>query len=214
MTAFVNLDDSVMSRGTSAARPGPQHFVVDEAYWGYVVRQADEDPLSVRILMGLAWGAGIVFAVGALGLWLMPQSVISADLIGMKMGASVLMAGFAAFFLWYASRGTRTELQVDTSLGEVREVVRNQTGKPSLVGRYGFDAIGGVYLERAAGGPGDTCLVLRHGNGGQLLPVAWGHESQLVALRDRMGHDMMVRPQNTLRQPFAVEQSGAQAILT
>lgn len=207
MTAYSDIDE--MERDD--ARPDAERpvFKFEETYWGYIVRPLDDDPLAVRILMGMAWGIGIILAIATLGLWMMPHSMIGEDVFGMKLGATVLMAGLAAFFLWYASRGTRTELQVDTSLGELREVVRNQAGKPTLVGRYGFDAIGGVHLERSAGGPGDTCLVLRHGNSGQMLQVAWGPEGQLTALRDRMGHDLMVRPQNGLRQPFAVNAFGA-----
>lgn len=204
MTAFPTLDGHSIGL-KSADKPAEQAcFAVDETYWGYVVRCTEAEPGWVIVAQGVAWFAGICLCIGALGLWAVPVTQFDPGLFPMKLGASLIMAGFAVYLLWYASRGTHSELQVDTSLGEVREIVRNQAGRPTLLGRHGFDAIGGVLIDRATLRKGRACLVLRYGNTARMMPVAWGVESELTALRDRMGHDMMIRPAHPLRHHHPV----------
>ena len=206
MTAFPNIDGfSATPRGVETA---VEHncFVVEDTYWGYVVRCTEAEPIWVRIAQGAAWFAGICFAIAAVGLWAVPMTQFEAEILPMKLGATFVLSGIAVYLLWYASRGTHSELQVDTSQGEVREIVRNQAGRPTLLGRHGFDAIGGVLIDRSTLRQGRACLVLRYGNTAQFMPVAWGFEAELKALRDRMGHDLMIRPANPLRQTSAVAQ--------
>ncbi len=99
--------------------------------------------------------------------------------------------------MWFASRGTKLEVQIDTAQGEVREIVRNRAGRPSLLGSYGFDAIGGVFIDRINGQDrlpmGHAVLVLRYLNTAQTMPVAAGREDDLAPLRDRLGRDLMVK---------------------
>ena len=203
MSAFPNI------YANNAAMNGPGKaaeslcFAVDETYWGYVVRCTEAESVWVRAAQGAAWIAGICSCIGALGLWVVPMTQYDAGLLPMKLGASFILAGIAVYLLWYASRGTHSELQIDTSLGEVREIVRNQAGRPTLLGRHGFDSIGGVMIDRTTQRKGRASLVLRYGNTAQLMPVAWGVESDLTALRDRLGHDMMIRPAILQRQSQA-----------
>ena len=179
-------------------------FVVDETYWGYTVRCTEAEPFWVKIAQGTAWFAGICFAIAAVGLWAVPMTQFEAEILPMKLGATFILSGIAVYLLWYASRGTHSELQIDTSLGEVREVIRNQAGRPSELGRHGFDAIGGVMIDRSTLRKGRACLVLRYGNTAQFMPVAWGFETELAALRDRMGRDLMIRPAQPLRNAAGI----------
>jgi hypothetical protein len=172
-------------------------YTIDETYWGYIIRANQAPPSGLLLGQAMAWFAGIAFIVAAIGLWVLPLSSTNPDVVPLKLGVSILFFGFAAMLMWFASRGTEAELQIDTALGEVREVMRNRAGKPSLIGRYGFDAIGGVYIDRQAtvrGLPmGHGCLMLRYRNTAQTLPVVAGAESQLMKLRDRLGRDLMVK---------------------
>ena len=200
MTAFPNVDGFGAAARGAETRTAQSCFVVDDAYWGYVVRCTAAESIWVQIAQGAAWFAGICFAIAAVGLWAVPMTQFAAEILPMKLGATFVLSGIAVYLLWYASRGTHSELEVDTSLGEVREIVRNQAGRPTLLGRHGFDAIGGVLIDRSTLRKGRACLVLRYGNTAQFMPVAWGFEAELKALRDRMGHDMMIRPAHPLRQ--------------
>ena len=194
MTAFPNIDGyRAAPLGVDAAEAACC-FAVDETYWGYVVRCTEAESFWVRSAQSAAWLSGICFAIAAIGLWAVPLTQFEAEILPMKLGATFILSGIAVYLLWFASRGTHSELQVDTGLGEIREIVRNQAGRPTLLGRHGFDAIGGVLIDRSTLRKGRACLVLRYGNTAHFMPVAWGFEAELKALRDRMGHDLMISP--------------------
>lgn len=210
MTAVPDVDLFRTSAGAVAASSAPLPYEVEETYWGYIVRSNDKGSTGVVLMQGTSWFLGVGFLVAALGMWLAPGAVMADDLVGFRIGLTAIMAAIGAFLLWFSSRGSLAEVQIDTARGEVREMVRNRAGKPSLLGRYGFDAIGGVHLERAgiqAGQRSDLQaghaeLVLRYRNTAQKLHVVSAPESLLVPLRDRMGHDLMVRPKQSLRLPL------------
>lgn len=162
---------------------------LDETYWGYIIRAHEPVSPGVIVAQWLAWLFGVSFAVAALGLWVLPQALLSGDGLGLKIGASSLLAGLAALLLWFASRGAEVELQIDTSLGEIREVMRNRAGRPTLLARYGFDSIGGVHVDRS--GP-RARLVMRYGNTAQMVPVCSGPEEDLGVLRNRLGRDVVL----------------------
>lgn len=171
---------------------GPQPFTVDETYWGYIVRKAEGTSAVTVILQGISMFLGASFAAASLGLLLVPDAVAGSIDFTMRGVASIFFAGTAAYLLWFASRGSQSEIQIDNSLGEVREVVRNRAGKSTLIGRYGYDSIGGVFLDRAEGRSGKAVLMLRYRNTAQTLPVASGKVSDLEPLKDRLGRDLML----------------------
>jgi hypothetical protein len=205
MTALPNIDGYQTALYDSEKKTAaPPCFAVDETYWGYVVRCTEAEPAWVQLAQGAAWFAGICMCIATLGLWIVPMSHLASGILPMKLGATFILSGIAVYFLWYASRGTQSELQIDTSLGEMREIVRNQAGRPTLLGRHGFDAIGGIMIDRSTLRKGRAGLALRFGNSAQLMPVAWGLECDLAALRDRMCHDMMISPTLSPRQDHTV----------
>ena len=164
-------------------------FSLDETYWGYIIRAEEPVPAGVTVAQWLSWILGASFAIAALGLWVLPQAMLSGDSLGLKIGASTVMAGFAILLLWFSSRGTEAELQIDTSLGEIREVTRNRAGRSTLLARYGFDSIGGVHVDRSGPRPR---LVMRYGNTAQVVPVCAGSEDELSLLRNRLGRDVVL----------------------
>ena len=176
-------------------------FRVDETHWGYIVHKTGERKILISVLQFFAMFFGACFVAVALGLMLMPQALSGSTDLTMRIGAAVVFGGMAAFLLWYASRGTQSEVQIDNTLGEVREVVRNRAGRPTLHGRYGYDAIGGVFLDRSSPKSTNATLVLRYRNTAQTLPVARGPVSELEGLRNRIGRDLMIDtlPETTIR---------------
>ncbi|SMY09047.1 hypothetical protein [Flavimaricola marinus] len=198
MTALPEMTGFTRAGAASSVRAETNLFEVDETYWGYIVRSSEQTPVHVVLIQGIAWMIGIAFVVATLGLWVLPSTVTHGPALGLKLGATVVTSSIAALTLWYASRGTQSEIQIDTRLGEVREVIRNKAGKASLVGRYGFDAIGGVFIDRsgASNGLSKGNLVLRYRNTAQTLHVASGGLMGLAPLRDRLGRDLMIMPKN------------------
>jgi len=198
----------VLARGEFAAAT-PCHEV-EETHWGYIVRSTEATPIALVAAQVASWGIGVSLVVAAGAMWVMPAGPGRAEAPGMSIALSVLMLGVGALCLWYASRGVTSELQVDTKLGEVREVVRNRAGRPTPIGRYGFDAIGGVYIDVAAKGArrerdARGALVLRYRNTAQTLHVARGDLGTLAPLRDRIGRDLLVMRAHTGPRPdFAI----------
>lgn len=192
-----------------AAFPGvPQDalYEVEDAYWGYTVRSTEAPLMSLVFAQAVAWMFGVACVISILGLWLIPSSAASVGVVGMKIGATVLALSMSVFCLWFASRGTDSEIQIDTQKGEVREVVRNRAGKPTLIGRYGFDSIGSVFIDhggrRSRDGVGAGMLVLRYRNTAQTFRVATGKLATLVPLRDRLGRDLMLSSVTAKRKPI------------
>lgn len=181
--------DVPVSNESAEAAP---RFDLDETYWGYIIRSNEGPGFSIAVLQGLAMFFGACFIAVAIGLIAGPQILTGSLDFAMRGVAGVLFGGMAAFLLWFATRGVQSELQIDNSLGEVREVVRNRAGKSTLVGRYGFDAIGGVFMDRNAGKAGEAALLLRYRNTSQVLPVARGSIASLEVLRNRLGQDLIL----------------------
>jgi len=186
--------------GKEFAAKQPQ-FSINETYWGYIVRPEDGPRLMIRLQQYAATIIGGCFLAAAFGILMVPQLAVGTLDFTMRGGSAVIFAGIAAFCLWFASRGSVAELQIDNNLGEVREVIRNRAGKSTLLGSYGFDAIGGVYIERSNTGLSD--LVLRYRNTSQTLPVARGHVATLEKLRDRLGQDLMLGSQPAAANQFS-----------
>ena len=187
MPSFEAFDRSDMKVGRA---PSSRNSVcVDETYWGYIIKPTTRTPSRVLIGQGAAWFMAMVFAIAALGLWIMPGAAFGGDVLTMKLIASIVLAGLSLMLLNFANRGTQVEIQVDTSLGEVREVVRNRAGRSNLIGRYGFDAIGAVYLDR---GVSQSRLLMAYRNSPETIEVVTGATHELDMLRNRLGRDLII----------------------
>lgn len=190
MTDVANVSSQLVK--SERFEPSPSgRFQIDEAYWGYIIRATGGSGVYLFVVQTVTMFLGAAFLAAALGLLLMPSTLMSGHIDLFRIFAVIMFVAVAAFMLWFASRGTETELQVDTTLGELREVVRNRAGKTTLLGRYGFDAIGGVFIDRSAA-RGYALLQLRYRNTSQTLQIAAGTAEELQPLKDRLGHDLMI----------------------
>ncbi|NDV00833.1 hypothetical protein [Pseudoroseicyclus tamaricis] len=204
MTAFPNTPAAPGRRSQSARRVAPADHRVEEAYWGYVVRPLAPLSRLTAVMQVAATAGGVVALALTAGLWLVPLHDDSVTLLAFRLAASLVLAAAGTLLLWVGNRGTRRELQVDIAMGEVREVVRNRSGLPTLLGRHAFNAVGGVFLARGPDGRrGRASLVIRLGNSPQIVTVASGPEEALLPLRDRLGQDLMIRPRTPAPEPDA-----------
>lgn len=175
-------------------------MALDETYWGYIIRDMRRSD-SMLVAMQLAAGAmAAAFAVATIGLWAMPSMAFTGAAIMSKAILSAFFLGMAGVLAWYATRGCRSELQVDLRLGEVREVVRNRAGRATLIGRYGFDSIGGAFLDNAKSAKGTATLKIRYRNTTRTIEVARGPLARIEALRDRLGRDLLADPMNARKR--------------
>jgi hypothetical protein len=164
---------------------------VSDAYWGYIIASPLADRRWAEVGQTASWIAGMAFLIAAIGLWLLPGASVASDVMAMKFGLSTVLGGIASVLIYYASRGVRTEIQVDTKLGEIREIVRNSAGRTSLISKLRFDMIGGVFLDRTNADRGETALLLRFLNTPKVMLVAVGPTEHLEQLRNRLGRDLL-----------------------
>ncbi|MEL6683044.1 MAG: hypothetical protein AAFQ09_10425 [Pseudomonadota bacterium] len=176
----------------------PSSFTVEEIFWGYIIRSGRGPSLGVAVAQAVCFFFGVCLLTAAVGILVLPALFFDGGIGTMRLGAAALFGGTASYLLWFASRGTQAEVHVDTSVGEVREVICNRAGKPTNVGAYGFDTIGGIYLN-TDDSTGRAVLSLRYRNTSQTVMVAEGTEAQLVGLRDRLAADLMVTPTTSAR---------------
>lgn len=161
---------------------------IEKQDWGYVIRSGNRPPLDVLIGQVLAYFFGVCFVTAGLGLLLLPSLLFDSGVGPLRIGAATLFGAGAAYLLWFASRGGRVDVQIDTNAREIREVIQNRVGKPSVVGRYAFADIGGVFLDTAAGAAPAQLVI---GYRGQMILVAEGETEELTALRAQLSRDLM-----------------------
>ena len=166
-------------------------FWVNETFWGYVVRAEGRPSPMVLATQVLSMLIAAAMIVVSLGLWLSPGSFLETSDPLFRGVASGLLLAAAGVLLWHSSRGTQVELQVDLNLAEVREMVNNRAGRATMLGRHGFDAIGGVFIDRSRG-QGASTLCLRYRNTSQMLYVACGNAAELEGLCARLRRDLVV----------------------
>jgi len=52
-------------------------YVVEDTYWGYIVRSTARAPVLAHLLQGLSFVLGVALVIATLGLWLLPESLMS-----------------------------------------------------------------------------------------------------------------------------------------
>lgn len=206
---FEIRDHHQMKRSASEL-PGVESamgYAIDETYWGYIIRTTARPPAILSAMQGVSFFFGVALLMATIGLWLVPGSASGASMAAMKLAVTFFTGGTAGFCLWFASRGTVSEIHVDTRLAEIREVVRNRAGRATLIGRYGFDAINEVAIDMPdADNRGSACaLVLRQRDSHHILPIAKGSMAALADLQDRMGGDLMLRARKALASPYKAD---------
>lgn len=184
--------------------------MLDETYWGYIVRSNARPRSSAILMQWLSGFVGVSLVASAIGFWVVPGSAFSPDLALMKYVISAALASFGVLLVWYASQGTCYELQVDVAHNELREAVRNKKGQVRLLSRVPFQEIGSVCIDRSAGREGtDVPLLLRYRDTAQVIEVARACEYELVDLRDRLARDILGMSALRKRQQDALKRRHA-----
>jgi hypothetical protein len=179
--------------GASASVSGvgkSRHFAVTDRFWGYSVRTVQKSTLSVVLAQALSFLLGVASVVAAVELLILSPLFFDGDLTPMRIGAAAILGAIGAYLLWFASRGAHTEVEIDTNIAEVREVICHRAGRPTVAETYGFDEIGGVCIE-ASEKEGLSMLFLRYRDTDQIICVAEAPEAELTDLRDRLAQDLL-----------------------
>ncbi|MCF2903525.1 hypothetical protein L0666_00860 [Octadecabacter sp. CECT 8868] len=196
------------------ATPDPCHFVesavspqsksfsrpqVSEVYWGYEA-SLNEQIVDLSILArGAATILSIAAFIAAAAVWIMPAMTFTGSAFLAKLLISLGALVIGAFTGRHAFRGTRIRVQIDTNVGELRQVITGATGGEITLSRHGLDTVKSVDVvaSKMDGSFGQVQVTL---NSGLVLAVADGAVATLFSLRDRLAHDCGIM-QGTAARP-------------
>lgn len=158
---------------------------VTEHFWGFEVRP-NEQVFGVAVLLRAMSGffAGAAF-ISALGVWLLPAMAFVISALTAKAIVSVFLTICAVSLARVALRGTQVRVQIDSSAGELREVVDGAFGRGLALATYGLDSVKAVEVVESAEQNGFGQVQI-HVNGAGNIPVGDGALSALAVLRDRI----------------------------
>ncbi len=114
-----------------------------------------EHSVPVKIAFKVNWKARIVLArivgafliVSAFSMWLMPGSVIGAEVWPIKMVASMLFLIVGVSLLTIEVMDSRPDAYFDPIRREVRILQKNENGRPQTVLRRSYESLGGARFE-------------------------------------------------------------------
>ncbi len=168
----------------------PSALSIRETYWGYIIRERDPDRPGRQLReMALLFFGAVLMLVG-FGQWLLPGSLIAAELLAIKIAVTAVFVGIGGA-CWHAA-GSRTEIevQVDTALRELRVVARDRRGLTQLIQRVRMSDIDSAYVKRGVERHEGGHLLLQLASAENPLHLASGNEQELSHLHARLRKDL------------------------
>ncbi len=167
-------------------------LMVEERRWGYILNAPGMTYAQLNMsqrLSVLVAAYLLAFSVSCLIPILMaaPES-----LDPLCQAAAAFSAMLAIPFAWYATRGTKAYIYVNTYRNELREVVPNLIGKPTVLRRMPFSDIGGVRIDHQGAGE-FAVLLLWQGGDWRRIAALDGRRRELTTLREKLAKDVFNR---------------------
>jgi hypothetical protein len=173
---------------------------ITEHFWGYEVRP-NEHVIDVAVLTRAVCGVlTVAMFIAAFGVWLMPAIAFTGSPFLAKVGLSIVLLLAAVLLGRIAARGTRVRLQIDTTSGELREVVDGPMGAIVTLSSFGIDAVEGVDVVASEADRSFGQVQIRLRDQGK-IPAGDGAISALHALRNRLASDCGVEQHDPSRVP-------------
>ena len=188
---------------TLAAGNGP---VIEETEWGYIIRESNADT-RVRAA-GSATGrfVGAILLLAAVGLWVMPDSLYGAELVGMKLAAMVMFSVFGGYFFWAGRNAFRPEFRFDVVHRELRIGQRMGAREFHQTARVDFDSVSSVFLLRSKTHR-PARLFLRLADLSTGIEIASGNTVRMEALKQRLTDDLTGQPRPPVARQLARHQT-------
>lgn len=182
-------------------------LVLTDTNWGYIITQANSGKATKLLATLLGRFIGGLLLTAAAVLWLAPDSMVGADVLSIKLAATLLFTIIGAYLIWVGRAGLQPEVQVDLIKREVRRGHRSLRGGFVQVTRLGFDDVGSIFIQRSHEAGRVSRLFLRVGQGDEALEITRGAMLPLERLRDRLAHDLtphqvVHHPRPTKLPPF------------
>lgn len=165
-------------------------FETEDTNWGYIVRSIEKTPLSTTIAQVAAWSFATLFFLTTIGLWVAPGISAGEDTVYIKTGASVFFISIGLFLLSYSVRGSKSEFHIEPGKNEMREVMINRSGAPTVLSNYEFRDLDEVIIRHLDEDKKVETLLLSYKNGMHFVPVISGSSEELFALKQRIIDDL------------------------
>jgi len=187
MTTLPDPNEFVTIMGGKIANDIPRRPNVEEQHWGYEVRPAQISNRVNTIIRLSSYLVSLAFGiVGILALvWPMQDLGLSHKAQGFFAVGSLALAALAAHI---SSSHRSVRIQIDTTVGELREIIESPSRGGQVLARYGFDSIAAVEIVTSAKKSSSGQLQARVNGYGAVL-VADGSISTLRSLGDRLAMD-------------------------
>ena len=116
-----------------------------------------------------------------------------------KLTVSIVLMIATVLLARIAARGTQVRVQIDTSTGELREVVDGAFGGNLVLSTYGLDAVEAVEVVESTEnrGFGQVQIQVR---GANVISAGDGAVSALAVLRDRIANDCAIEVSGPVRE--------------
>ncbi|WP_120632820.1 hypothetical protein [Ruegeria sp. EL01] len=100
---------------------------------------------KARLILSRVFGA--ILILSAFSMWLMPGSVVGADVWPLKLAASMLFLIIGVSLLTIEILDPRPDAYFDPIRQEVRVLQKNEEGRPQTVLRRSYDTLGGARFD-------------------------------------------------------------------
>ena len=170
--------------------------IVEERRWGYILNAPGKTYAGLNTTQRLSVLLCAYLLSFSLGIFTPIVFGLTAGADPMRLLGGVFFVAMAVPFAWYATRGNKAYIYVNLYRNEVREVVPNLIGKPTILRRLPFAEIGGVRLDHNGGGE-HAVLSLRQSGEWRKIAVLDGRRRELTTLREKLAKDLFSINLNT-----------------
>ncbi len=186
-----------------AARNGSPGLVGTN--WGYVIKPSET--MLVRAAYGemIALFFAVLTGMAAFGLWVIPGSHDTAELIPFKLAGTAIFFVIAGMLYLIAQRGLCHEAHVDLRRRELRTARRNRHGRATPVCAATMDEVERVYLQRSKASLLRSRLCVEFAGQALIMEVAEGSEAELAPILQRLAIDLNKIPRDAVVQRPAAE---------
>lgn len=162
---------------------------LDERRWGYILNAPGRSYLQMNMMQRVSVFVAAYLLSYTFSCLVAVATGLNTSVDILCVAASGLVGLLALPFIWFATRGTQAYIYINTYRNELREVVPNLIGKPTVLRRVPFRDIGGVRIDH--GGAGERAvLLLRQGSQWRRVAILEGGRRGLTSLREKLAKDV------------------------
>ena len=162
--------------------------ILEERRWGYILNAPGKSYLQMNMMQRVSVFVAAYLLAYSLSCLVPVAAGLNMHVDILCASASLLVGFLALPFIWFATRGTKAYIYINTYRNELREVVPNMIGKPTVLRRVPFKEIGGVRIDHGEAGE-RAVLMLWQGSQWRRVAVLEGGRHGLSSLREKLAKD-------------------------